>query len=123
ESEPRYASGEPQEPACAGEGVGERGIGTAGHTGTFRPEVCEDSWPLEKRAADGRGGVQINRAFISALRVKEANTGERRQDEKKGDLPVPPNEGTRNEGGRAMSSRSVVIVLMKRGKRTEGTLT
>ena len=32
-------------------------------TGTFRPEVCEDSWSLEKRAADGRGEVQINRAF------------------------------------------------------------
>jgi hypothetical protein len=76
-----------------------------------------------ERAADGQGGIQINRAFTRALEVKEANTGRWRRDETQGDLPVPPSEGKGNEVGRAMSSRSVVIVPMKQGNRTEGTLT
>jgi hypothetical protein len=55
--------------------------------------------------------------------VEEADTGKRRQHEMKGNVPVLLNEGTRNEAGRAMSSRRVVIVPMKRGNRNQGTLT
>jgi hypothetical protein len=57
----------------------------------------------------------MNRAFTQALREKEAATRTWRRDETKGDLPVPPNEGERNEAGRAMSSRSTAIVPKTRG--------
>jgi hypothetical protein len=77
----------------------------------------------KQRAAYGNGGVQNDRAFTGALKGKEANTGKWRRHETRGTLPVPPNEGKRNEAGRMMSSRSVVIVPMKQGNRNQGTLT
>ena len=85
------------------------------------------------RAAGGRGGVQMNRAFTQALRGKEAKTGRWRRDETKGDLPVPLNEGRRNEAGRAMRGRrtegprTAVVPSdqrsARRGNRNRGTLT
>jgi hypothetical protein len=39
-------------------GIHERGIGTEGHTGTFRLEICENSWSQGYEAAWGKAGYK-----------------------------------------------------------------
>ena len=93
-------------------GVGERGRCTAGHTGTWETSLFLE---IQSRRRTRRGTNEPG--FHPSLEEERGRLRKRRQHEKKGDRPVPPNEGRRNEAGRAMRGRSTAIVPMKRGNR------